>query len=151
MLRHDCRVVPRRYFRTVFGIVLRATRENRETQKIPIAAELTAVELVQYEQYLGGLSNIATVIAELLESTDFAFASEGAFRVCKYSSVQRFGYIVEKVIGDERQGEIIYHEWVRSCPRLHYQKLSLRSNRAVTHRDERWKIDVNTTIELDEI
>lgn len=115
------------------------------------SAELTAVELVQYEQYLGGLSNIATVIAELLESTDFAFASEGAFRVCKDSSVQRLGYIVEKVIGDERQSEIIYHEWVRSCPKPHYQKLSLRTDHVVTHRDERWKIDVNTTIELDEI
>ena len=114
------------------------------------SAELTAVELVQYEHCLGGLSNVATVIAELLDSTDFAFASEGAFRVCKDSSVQRLGYIVEKVIGDERQGEVIYHEWVRCCPRPHYQKLSLRADHDVLYRDERWKIDINTTIEVDE-
>lgn len=115
------------------------------------SAELTAVELVQYEHCLGGLSNIATVIAELLDSTDFAFAAEGAFRVCKDSSVQRLGYIVENIIGDERHGEVIYHEWVRCCPRPHYQKLSLRTDHPVLHRDERWKIDVNMTIELDEI
>lgn len=115
------------------------------------SAELTAVELVQYEHCLGGLSNVATVIAELLESTDFAFASEGAFSVCKDSSVQRLGYIVEKIIGDERQGEVIYHEWVRGCQRPHYQLLSLRTGHAVVHRDERWKVDVNTTVEVDEI
>lgn len=113
-------------------------------------AELTAVELVQYEQRLGGLSNVATVLTELLESTDFTHASEGAFRVCKDSSVQRLGYIVEKVLGDELQGEVIYHEWVRCCPAPHYQKLSLRSKDPSFKRDERWKIDINTTIETDE-
>lgn len=114
-------------------------------------AELTAVELVQYEQYLGGLSNIATILSELLESTDFAHASEGAFSVCKDSSVQRLGYIVEKVLGDELQGEIIYHEWVQCCPAPHYQMLSLRSTDNTFKRDERWKININTTIEADEI
>ena len=113
-------------------------------------AELTAVELVQYEHYLGGLSNVATILSELLESTDFAHASEGAFSVCKDSSVQRLGYIVEKILGKELQGEVIYHEWVRCCPAPHYQKLSLRSSEAIFKRDERWKIDVNTTIEADE-
>ena len=34
---------------------------------------------MQYEQYLGGLSNVAAILAEPLESTDFAHASEGAF------------------------------------------------------------------------
>jgi len=114
------------------------------------SAELTAVELIQYEHYLGGLSNVATILSDLLENTDFAHASEGAFSVCKDSSVQRLGYIVEKVLGDERQGEIIYHEWVRCCPAPHYQKLSLRSSDNVFRRDERWKINVNTTIEADE-
>ena len=113
-------------------------------------AELTAVELVQYEQHLGGLSNVATILTELLESTDFAHASEGAFRVCKDSSVQRLGYIVENVLGDELQGEVIYHEWVRCCPAPHYQKLSLHSKDPISKRDERWKIDINTTIEADE-
>ena len=113
-------------------------------------AELTAVELVQYEQHLGGLSNVATILSELLESTDFAHASEGAFCVCKDSSVQRLGYIVEEILGDELQGEVIYHEWVRCCPTPHYQKLCLRSNENVFKRNERWKIDVNATIEADE-
>ncbi len=114
-------------------------------------AELTAVELVQYEHNLGGLSNIATVLAELLETTDFTFASEGAFAVCNDTAIQRLGYIVEKVLGDERQGEVIYHEWTRCCPNPHYHLLSAQSENPITHRDERWKINVNTTIEIDDL
>ena len=115
------------------------------------SAELTAVELVQYERNLGGLSNVATVLAELLETTDFAFASEGAFAVCNDTATQRLGYIVENIIGDERQGEIIYHEWARCCPNPHYHLLSAQSTGPVVRRDERWRIDVNTSIEIDEL
>lgn len=113
-------------------------------------AELTAVELVQYEQKSGGLSQVATVLHELLEHTDFSHASNGVFKVCKDTAVQRLGYIVERILGEELQGEVIYHEWVRSCPAPHFIKLSTRSTEAISHRDERWKIDVNTTIEEDE-
>ena len=114
-------------------------------------AELTAVELVQYEQRIGGLSVASTVLSELLESCDFRQASENSFGVCKASAIQRLGYIVEKVLKNESQGEVIYHEWVRACKAPHFVLLSLRSSSGVTHRDERWKICVNTEIEVDDV
>lgn len=114
-------------------------------------AELTAVELVQYEQYAAGLSHVATVLEELLEATDFAHASEGVFKVCKDSAIQRLGYLVEREIGDERQGEVIYHEWVRTCKVPHFVPLALQSPTPAFRRDERWKVDVNVTIERDEV
>ena len=114
-------------------------------------AELTAVELVQYEQYAAGLSHVATVLEELLEATDFAHASEGVFKVCKDSAIQRLGYLVEREIGDERQGEVIYHEWVRTCKVPHFVPLALHSPMLAFRRDERWKVDVNVTIERDEV
>lgn len=115
------------------------------------SAELTAIELVQYERHAGGLSRIATVIEELLERTDFAHAADGVFKACKDTAIQRLGYIVEKEIGDERQGEVIYHEWVKCCRSPHYVPLDVSSRSPVLRRDERWKIDVNVTIERDEI
>lgn len=114
-------------------------------------AELTAVELVQYEQRIGGLSVAATVLSELLESCDFRHASENAFAVCKDSAIQRLGYIVEKVLRDELQGEVIYHEWVRTCRAPHFVPLSLRSSSEAMIRDERWKICVNAEIEVDDV
>ena len=113
-------------------------------------AELTAVELVQYEQKVGGLSLVATVLRELLEHTDFAHASKGVFQVCKDTAIQRLGYIVERILGEELQGEVIYHEWTRCCPSPHFVKLSNRSSESISSRDERWKIDVNAKIEEDE-
>lgn len=114
-------------------------------------AELTAVELVQYEQYAAGLSHVATVLEELLEVTDFSHASEGVFKVCKDSAIQRLGYLVDREIGDERQGEVIYHEWVRTCKVPHFVPLALQSSTPVIRRDERWKVDVNVAIERDEV
>ena len=106
---------------------------------------------VQYEQRIGGLSVAATVLSELLESCDFRHASENAFAVCKDSAIQRLGYIVEKVLRDELQGEVIYHEWVRTCRAPHFVPLSLRSSSEAMSRDERWKICVNAEIEVDDV
>ena len=114
-------------------------------------AELTAVELVQYEQRIGGLSVAATVLSELLESCDFRHASENSFSVCKASAIQRLGYIVEKILKNESQGEVIYHEWARTCKAPHFVLLSLRSSSEAKCRDERWKICVNTEIEVDDV
>lgn len=114
-------------------------------------AELTAVELVQYEQHAAGLSHVATVLEELLEVTDFAHASDGVFKVCKDSAIQRLGYLVEREIGDEHQGEVIYHEWVRACKAPHFVPLALQSGASTIRRDERWKVDVNVKIERDEL
>ena len=55
------------------------------------------------------------------------------------------------IAGDERQGEVIYHEWVRTCKVPHFVPLALQSSTPVFRRDERWKVDVNVAIERDEV
>ena len=112
-------------------------------------AELTALDLVQYEHLVGGLSVAATVLAELLEATDFRNAAAGLFASCPYASVQRLGYIVEHVLGDCRQGDVIFAEWRKLHATCHYVPLSPRTA-ADGNRDERWRIIVNTEIEADE-
>ena len=127
-------------------------KKQSETGEIRYSnAELTAVELVQYEQRIGGLSVAATVLSELLESCDFRHASENSFSVCKASAIQRLGYIVEKILKNESQGEVIYHEWARTCKAPHFVLLSLRSSSEAKYRDERWKICVNAEVEVDEV
>ena len=114
-------------------------------------AELTAIELVQYEQRIGGLSVAASVLSELIESCDFRNASDNAFAISKSSAIQRLGFIVEKVLHNELQGEVIYHEWVRLCRSPHFVPLSLRSPAEIKCRDERWKISVNAEVEVDDV
>ena len=112
-------------------------------------AVLTALDLVQYEHLVGGLSVAATVLAELLEATDFQNAGGGLFTSCPSASVQRLGYIVERVLGDSRQGDVIFSEWRKLNASSHYVSLSPRTA-ADGDRDERWRIIVNTEVEADE-
>ena len=113
-------------------------------------AELTALDLVQFEQHAGGLSAVATVIGELLESTDFKGASEGLFSECKNTVIRRLGYIVEKVIGDEKQGAVIFSELSKVDSNWHYAALSPRGLPSDV-RDDRWKLTINARIEVDDI
>lgn len=113
-------------------------------------AELTALDLVQYEQYAGGYSVVATLLGELLESTDFSRAADGLFRHFNIATIQRLGFIVEKVLGDRSQGEVIYSQWRGCSGQTHYVSLSPR-RKPEGERDERWKIIVNTEMEVDEI
>ena len=112
-------------------------------------AELTAIDLVQYEHLVGGLSVAATVLAELLEVTDFRKAAGGLFTSCPSASVQRLGYIVERVLGDSWHGKVIFSEWRKLHASCHYVPLSPRAVAEGT-RDERWRIIVNTEVEADE-
>ena len=113
-------------------------------------AELTALDLVQFERYSGGLSVTATILEELLDGTDFGNAAAGLFQTCSMATIQRLGYIVEVVLGQTQQGATIYREW-RKCNRIaRYVPLSPRA--AVKgKRDDRWKVIVNAELEADEI
>ena len=113
-------------------------------------AELTALDMVQYKQYAGGYSVVATVLGELLESTDFSKAAGGIFRHFNISTIQRLGFMVEKVLGDKIQGEVIYSQWRECFGQPHYVPLSPR-RKPEGERDERWKIVVNTEVEADEV
>ncbi len=69
--------------------------KNSETGTILFSnPELTAIDLVQYEQYVGGLSRVSTVLAELVEKTDFSNAVEDyLFDNTSVATIQRLGYI----------------------------------------------------------
>ena len=118
-------------------------------QVVYSCAELTALDLVQFERHSGGLSVAATVLGELLEATDFGNAADGLFRICSMAAVQRLGYIVEAVLGDAKRGAAIHREW-RKCNRaVRHVALSPRAP-ARGRRDDRWKVVVNAEIEADE-
>ena len=112
-------------------------------------AELTALDLVQFERHSGGLSVAATVLEELLGVTDFRNAANGLFQTCNMATIQRLGYIVEVVLGETQQGETIYREWRKYNPRPRYVALSPRAE-VKGKRNGRWNIVINTELETDE-
>lgn len=126
--------------------------KNTETSAVKYSsAELTAIDLVQYEQHIGGLSRASTVLSELLESTDFRGASDGLFSYTTLPTIQRLGYIVEVVLEDKEQADIIYDEMMRYRSKIQYCYLSNHHRRDKDFVNKRWRIYINSEIEPDDI
>lgn len=126
--------------------------QNSETGIIHYSGpELTALDLVQYEQYIGGLSRAATVIEELSELTDWSGASgNGLLDQATTAAAQRLGYILENVLMNKSQADVLYKELKINSPKLNRFPLSTRKDISSATLDRRWNILVNTEIETDE-
>ena len=126
---------------------------NSETGTIKFSGlELTALDLIQYEQHVGGLSRAATVIEELSEQTVWTGAAErGLLSPSTIATVQRLGYILENVLMNQSQANDLYHELKIVSPKLNRFRLSTRKNDDGAILDKRWNIIVNTEIEIDDL
>ena len=119
---------------------------NSETGTIYYSnAELTAVDLVQYEQHIGGLSRAATILEELSELIDFSKISESLFA---YTSL---GFILDVVLQEEQRANDLYDLLCKYTRTFKYVFLSTRHSADVQEKNTRWKIKINTNIEVDDI
>ncbi len=126
--------------------------KNSETGTVRFSnAELTAIDLVQYENAVGGLSRVATVLDELCEQCDFTKVNNDLLDFTSISVIQRLGYILENVLEQKKQADALYEKLLDYGKRLNYVLLSTRSRKETTLRDSRWKININSEIETDDI
>lgn len=126
--------------------------KNTETGIVKFSsAELTALDLVQYSQNIGGLSRVATILEELCEVMDMSRFTD---RLCQYTTLttlQRLGYIFEYVLYEPEKADVIYDRIKASGKKMLYTPLSKEHDIDDSERNKRWKILVNTEIEIDEI
>lgn len=113
-------------------------------------AELTAVDMVQYSQLIGGLSVAATVIEELVENTDFERFGNALVKASTFSTFQRLGYILDAILENKPQADAIERILQPYYKDLRYKPLSTNRSIDNAERDTRWKIIVNQEIETDE-
>ncbi|HOX45939.1 MAG TPA: type IV toxin-antitoxin system AbiEi family antitoxin [Myxococcota bacterium] len=105
--------------------------------------EVTALELVGYPNHAGGLSNVATVVAELAENLDAGKLLEAA-RLSPISWSQRLGYLLDRV-GQEDLAKGLapfVEERARS-----YTPLRRAAAVAPAKRSARWKLIINAEVE----
>lgn len=127
-------------------------RKNSETGTICSSnPELTAIDLVQYEKHIGGLSRAATVLEELTEQTDFSKISNELLDYTSVSAIQRLGFLLEGILEQNAQADILYEQLRLYGKRLNYVPLSTRSKNKKVEKDTRWKIYINTDIEPDDL
>ena len=127
-------------------------RKNTESGTILYSSpELTMLDLIQYEQYIGGYSRAATVLAELAESVQFDHIEE-LFPFFTIPTLQRLGYILLNVLEKKELASILREKMKKSNPVLNYVPLGKRN--VVTKnskRDRLWKVIVNVRIKAEEI
>lgn len=126
--------------------------KNTETGTIRISNPLlTAADLVQYQQHVGGLSRVVTILEELSEQINIKsqFASLASF--VKKVTWQRLGYILEHVVEENELADELY-EQIRNLPgSLMYMPLSTSAEDNTSERNSRWKININVQIEKDDL
>jgi len=126
--------------------------KNTETGTIRISNSLlTAADLVQYQQHVGGLSRVATILEELSEQIDINKQFTPLATYVKKVVWQRLGYILENVVGEKKLADELYEQLRTSSGYFKYQPLSTSAKDNSSSRDSRWKININVEIETDDI
>ena len=115
--------------------------------------ELTALDLLLYQKEIGGLSRAGTVLNELVEEMDFDKITPDFLRLFPVTVIQRFGYLLDKVLEYDDRAEILL-EKVKQA-RIKFRKTLLKpeiqaDNLSDYEQNEIWKIVINEEIEIDE-
>lgn len=134
-------------------IDLRFTKEVRtEGGYMNVSSPLmTALDLVQDERKVGGLSRVAEVLYELAEKLDLGDEHLDLIRQYGSPILQRFGYLLKVLELEELEDK-----WYDLCMKTGLKfKFALLKPSVEKHeddeRDKRWKIIINQEIDIDEI
>ncbi|MDR0541257.1 MAG: type IV toxin-antitoxin system AbiEi family antitoxin [Dysgonamonadaceae bacterium] len=114
-------------------------------------SELTAADLITFQKEIGGLNRSCTVIYELMETVKFGKLDKTFFEYVPTSTIQRLGYLLENELEQQQQADILFSKAkTHNCK---FQKLPLKSNKAIENCEinDKWKIVINETIEIDDL
>ena len=114
------------------------------------SAELTSVDLVQFAGHVGGYQRVATVLAELIEMVDMSKMRDIQNYATK-ATLRRLGCLLECVLEETNKADELFdiirgqgREWNIIClSNAHPQNNDAQSNR--------WRVNLNVEIEIDEI
>lgn len=124
--------------------------KNSQTGTLKVSsAELTAVDLVLFEKEVGGINRVATILNELAESMDLKKLSNDFFNYAPLSVFQRLGYLLDVVLGFTELADTLYNKLIECDYAIKKTRLSLFQP-ANGETNPRWKIIINTQIEIDE-
>ena len=113
-------------------------------------AALTACELVQFEKRVGGINRAAAVLNELAEAIKTTDFSPVLLRHVPVSALQRLGYLLEHVCFHPELADALFEAMKRED--LGFFRIPLKAAKETKgySSENRWKVIVNTEIEIDE-
>jgi len=127
--------------------------ENRKTETgyVKVSSpEMTAFDLVYYNNRIGGISRASTVLNELAESMQPDKIKRELVQSFSVPTIQRLGYILEYALKEEQLADKLWK--VSKDLNLHFyrQPISTGKKTAGHKTDPKWRIIINTEIEIDE-
>lgn len=111
---------------------------------------LTATDLIQYEKRVGGINRVATVLAELSENIKPDAFDANLLQHAPVTSLQRLGYLLDKIFDNQPLANALYMALQKNKMPLFRIPLKASAPAKGFACDERWKVIVNTAIEIDE-
>jgi len=113
--------------------------------------ELTALDLVNNEEKVGGLSRVAEVLMELAENMNFNESNADLLTWFNAPVIQRLGYLLDLIEEHKLADSLLM--MAQKQEKL-FRKIRLKQSKPQTDEmaiDSRWKVIVNQEIETDEI
>jgi predicted transcriptional regulator of viral defense system len=111
---------------------------------------LTATDLIQYAKRVGGMNRVATILSELAECIQPEAFDDNLLRHAPVTALQRLGYLLDKVIDNQPLADALFSVLQHNEIALFRIPLKASAPAKGFASDERWKVIVNTEIEIDE-
>lgn len=111
---------------------------------------LTATDLIQYAKRVGGINRVATVLSELAESIQPDAFNSNLLQHVPVTALQRLGYLLDKIFDNQPLANALYMALQNNNAPLFRIPLKASAPAKGFASDERWKVIVNTEIEIDE-
>ncbi|MBN2613583.1 MAG: type IV toxin-antitoxin system AbiEi family antitoxin [Bacteroidales bacterium] len=112
--------------------------------------ELTAADLIYYNNRIGGINRAASVLNELAEKMKPERITNGFVKTLTTPTIQRLGYILDAVLGQKALSEKLYAESKKLKKDFFRQPLKTTDEKTGFQTNQRWKIIINMNIEIDE-
>lgn len=112
-------------------------------------AALTAADVIQFEKRVGGLNRASVVLRELAEVLQPADFNATFLHHVHGTTLQRLGYLLEKVCGCDALADALFEGMKRECFRLFRIPLKTAISAKSYTSGNRWNVVVNLEIDPD--
>ena len=122
-------------------------KQKTDTGMINLSVpELTAFDLIRFENKIGGLNRVVTILDELCEKIDSEKLALISYDI-PATFVQRLGYILEYILQNKHLTDLLYQSLIER--RLYRVPLGTSQKAAGYSSLNRWNVIENTTLESD--
>jgi len=112
--------------------------------------ELTAADVVYYNNRIGGINRAASVLNELVDAMNPRRISGSLINTLTIPTIQRLGYLLDVVLEQKILADKLFSESLKLKKEFFRQPLKAGQVRKGFPKNDRWKIIINTDIEIDE-